>query len=457
MLFNSYAFLFVFLPAAIALYALVERRRESRIPALIALSFMFYGYWDIRFAPLLAGSILVNWLAARWYIASHRAGIITLAIAANLAVLGFFKYWNFFGDNVALVAGTAVPHLDIALPLGISFFTFHHIMYLVDLRRGIAPPIPLDRYALYICFFPQVLSGPLVRWHEVVHQFGGAVFTPGWQKRFSFGVTLIILGLAQKVFLGDGLAGIVNPIYERAARGAVGCSEAWLATLGFSFQIFFDFSGYTDIAIGLALIFAIELPRNFDAPYRATSIREFWRRWHMTLSRFLRDYLYVPLGGNRHGLSVQIGALLATMLLGGLWHGAAWGFVVWGVVHGIALVIDLLWRRWSAVPLPAVIGWIATFAFVTLAWVFFRSPSFAAAGRMLEALAVGGTSVAHDGWRTVMIAAFCAIVLPSSYEIGRRLNERPRTGVALGLSAASAALIVALGSDASYEFIYFRF
>jgi alginate O-acetyltransferase complex protein AlgI len=457
MLFNSYVFLLVFLPFAIATYGLVERRKDLRIPVLIVLSFVFYGYWDIRFVPLLAGSILVNWLAARWFIATRCAAIVTLAIALNLAVLGFFKYVNFLSDNLARVSGAPIAHLELALPLGISFFTFHHIMYLVDLRRGIAPPFPLDRYALYICFFPQVLSGPLVRWHEVMHQFGGAIFAPGWQKRFAVGVTFIVLGLVQKVFLGDGLAGIINPIYEQAGRGAIGQGEAWLAVLGFSFQILFDFAGYTDIAIGVARLFAVELPRNFDAPYRATSIRDFWRRWHMTLSRFLRDYLYIPLGGNRHGLPRQVVALLATMFLGGLWHGAGWAFVAWGVIHGAALAVDLLWRRCSAPALPSTLGWLITFAFVTLAWVFFRSPSFDVADRILHDLAFGGSSITQNGWRTVAIAALCALALPASHEICRRLTERPHWSIAVGLSAASVAIMVALGSESSYEFIYFHF
>jgi alginate O-acetyltransferase complex protein AlgI len=456
MLFNSYAFLLVFLPGSILICGLVDAHPRLRTWVLIALSMIFYAYWDVRFLPLMVGSILVNWWAAQLYTSTRRHAIITAAIASNLLVLAIFKYNNFFAENFSALLGVKIDPLSVALPLGISFFTFHHIMYLVDLGRGKAPAFPLDRYALYICFFPQVLAGPLVRWYEVIHQFGKAIFVPGWEARFALGLTFIVVGLAQKVFLGDGLATNVNSFYERASIGDIGQVEAWLAVLSFSFQIFFDFSGYTDVAIGAALLFGIELPPNFNSPYRATSVREFWRRWHMTLSRFLRDYLYVPLGGNRHGLPRQVVALLLTMGLGGLWHGAGWLFIVWGFLHGIALATDLIWRH-TGLRMPSALGWAVTFLFVTIAWVFFRAPSFEMAMRVLEALVAGGASWSFQGWRILVIAAVCAILLPSSNVICRKLAGEPRWPVALALGAASAAIVVGLGSDRTYEFIYFQF
>jgi D-alanyl-lipoteichoic acid acyltransferase DltB (MBOAT superfamily) len=359
-LFNSYAFLLVFLPLAVATYAIADRLPRLRRPVLIALSLIFYSYWDIRFLPLMIVSILGNWWLANICAATKRRSLTTIGIAANLLVLGFFKYTNFLADNFSAL-GFAVPRWELALPLGISFFTFHHVMYLVDLRAGRAPLYPLDRYALYICFFPQAIAGPLARWSEVMHQFGRRAFRQGWESRVALGSALMILGLAQKIFLGDRLADHVNPIFATAAGGAVSSAEAWVATLGFTFQIFFDFAGYYDIAIGVALIFGITLPKNFDAPYRATSLQDFWRRWHMTLSRFLRDYLYIPLGGSRFGLPRHLAALLTTMVLGGLWHGAGWPFVLWGAAHGCALAIEALWRR--AMPtIPPVAGWGLTFS-----------------------------------------------------------------------------------------------
>jgi alginate O-acetyltransferase complex protein AlgI len=456
MLFNSYVFLLGFLPAAIFIYWIADRYASLRNPVLIAISLVFYGYWNVFLTPLIIGSILVNWFAARCYETYRRTIIIAVAICLNLTVLAAFKYGNFLVDNVEHVLGVPLPHSQLPLPLGISFFTFHHIMYLTDLARGKAPLFSLEKYALYICFFPQVLSGPLVRWYEVMRQFGNAAFAPGWEKRFALGLTFIVIGLAQKVFLGDGLAYDVNTFYERATFTDIGQFETGMAVFGFAFEILFDFSGYTDVAIGVALLFGIELPPNFNSPYRATSLREFWRRWHMTLSRFLRDYLYIPLGGNRHGLPRQIAALLLTMALGGLWHGAGWLFIVWGLLHGIGLMADLLWRS-RGIRMPPIIGWIATFAFVTFAWVFFRAPSLEMAIRMLRTLVAGGETYSYQGWRTILIAAFCAIALPSSQVICSRLVERPRWSIALALGAVSAAVIVAIGSNHTYEFIYFQF
>ena len=362
MLFNSYSFLLVFLPAALIICSVADRFPKWRCPALIALSIAFYGYWDVRFVPLMIVSILVNWYLAKAYAATRKGGLVTAAIVGNLAVLGFFKYTNFLADTFAAI-GIPAGHIDIALPLGISFFTFHHIMYLVDLRAGRAPLYPLDRYALYICYFPQAISGPLARWSEVMDQFGQKMLRPGWEKRCAFGVALIVLGLLQKTLLADPLATEIDLVYAEALKGPVVDGKSWIA-LGFGFQILFDFSGYSDVAIGVALILGVQLPQNFDAPYRTTSIRDFWRRWHMTLSRFLRDYIYIPLGGNRAGLSRQVLALIATMAIGGLWHGAGWTFVIWGTLQGLGLVVALLWVRVLPGP-PALIGWALTLAFAT--------------------------------------------------------------------------------------------
>jgi alginate O-acetyltransferase complex protein AlgI len=454
-LFNSYSFLLVFLPLAIAIYAIADRFPRWRTWTLIALSLVFYSYWDWRFLPLMVVSILANWWIAGRFSQSGRRSLITFGIVANLAVLGFFKYWNFFADNVAAL-GLPVSRFELALPLGISFFTFHHVMYLVDLRSGRAPIYPLDRYALYICFFPQAIAGPLVRWSEVMHQFGRRAFRAGWESRVALGASFIILGLAQKLFLGDPLADHVNPIFEAAGKGAVTSAQAWLGTLGFSFQIFFDFSGYSDIAIGLALTFGITLPKNFDAPYRATSLQDFWRRWHITLSRFLRDYLYIPLGGSRFGLPRHMLALALTMLLGGLWHGAGWPFVLWGAAHGVALAVGVLWRR-VLPPLPFAVGWAVTFSFVTLAWILFRSPNMDVALTMLQALAGSPGFTTQQGWRLIAVAAACAILLPPSYRVAAWLAREPRPIVAVGLGLTMIAILVQLGRDKAYEFIYFQF
>jgi alginate O-acetyltransferase complex protein AlgI len=345
MLFNSYVFLLLFLPAAIAIYWFADKSKHWRTWVLIALSLIFYSYWDVRFLPVMVGSILLNWWAAGIYAITKRHAIITAAIIADLAILGIFKYTNFFAENLAAILDVLPPRFQIALPLGISFFTFHHIMYLVDLGRGKAPTYSLDKYALYICFFPQALAGPIARWNEVVYQFGERAFAPGWQRRCVLGVIFIVIGLVQKVFLGDPLESAVNAVYENARTDPLLDGSAWIGAMGFPFQVFFDFSGYSDIAVGLALLFGVGLPINFDAPFRATSLQSFWRRWHITLMRFLRDYVYIPLGGSRYGFSRQIAATTATMALCGLWHGAGWNFVIWGIARYRAFHCSALGHR----------------------------------------------------------------------------------------------------------------
>jgi D-alanyl-lipoteichoic acid acyltransferase DltB (MBOAT superfamily) len=457
MLFNSFAFLLAFLPAALALHWIVERvRPDGRLPLLLVLSLVFYGYWDWRFAPLLAASIVVNWLVAQAFLQTRQGVLVTAAVTANLVLLGLFKYLNFLADLASLVPGMTVPQWDIGLPLGISFFTFHHVMYLVDLKAGRAPRYSLLKYALYIAFFPQVLAGPLVRWSEIMHQFEERPYQRSdAAERCGRGLMLLALGLAKKVFLGDPLAAYVNPIFDQAAAGAtISTLDAWQATLGFTFQIYFDFSGYTDMALGIALMFGIVLPQNFDKPYTATSLQDFWRRWHMTLSRFLRDYLYIPLGGSRHGLAIQLGALLATMTLGGLWHGAGPTFVAWGMAHGAGLGAGVLWRKagWR-MPRPA--GWTLTMLFVVFTWVLFRAPTFEAALHIYEGL-LGlsplGTSVK---WRAIALAAAVACLGPTAWAAIQLVP--PRRWMAVGLAVALIAILLQIGDAANYEFIYFQF
>ncbi|MCJ2021419.1 MBOAT family protein [Methylobacterium sp. E-065] len=457
MLFNSFVFLLAFLPAALVLHALVARAAPAwRLPLLVGLSFVFYGWWDIRFVPLLAGSILANWCVARTYRRWPERWLIPAAIAANLALLGVFKYFDFAADLANLIPGLEAPRLGLALPLGISFFTFHHIMYLADLRAGRAPSFELVKYALYIAFFPQVLAGPLVRWSEIMHQFDAEPYArPDAAERFSRGLMLLTVGLAKKVFLGDPLAAYVNPVFQAAAAGkVVTVAEAWQATLGFTFQIYFDFSGYTDMALGIALLFGLVLPQNFDAPYRATSLRDFWRRWHMTLSRFLRDYLYVPLGGNRHGLPRQVGALAATMTLGGLWHGAGLTFLAWGALHGVGLGAGVMARR-ARIAIPAPVGWLLTSLFVMLTWVLFRATSFDAALIVFKGLFGLAPKGSGFKWRTIAAAALVATIGPTAWAAVHRLP--PRRLLAFGFALLFVLVLLKIGDDANYEFIYFQF
>jgi alginate O-acetyltransferase complex protein AlgI len=454
MLFNSFVFILSFLPLVLCGYWLLNRYNAARLWFLLAASLFFYSYWDWRFAPLLIGSIILNWLAVELYFASSRRSVLMSAVAADLLCLGIFKYLGFFGAILVDVTELPINLPNLALPLGISFFTFHHIIYLVDVLRGTAPRYRFRDYALYIALFPQILAGPLVRHREIVPQLALAPQRAGCDARFAQGTALFVIGLAKKLLLADPLASHADPVFIRAVTEAISVGEAWTAALAFPLQIYFDFSGYSDMAIGLALLFGFTLPYNFNVPYRAASLRDFWRRWHMTLSRFLRDYLYIPLGGNRRGLPRQIGALMATFLLGGLWHGAGWTFVVWGALHGIGLAISALWRRWLP-PLAQPISWLVLMIFLLITWVFFRAPTLPAAGKIILAMAGYADGGPIQGLRTIAVGAALAMLGPSSQEFVTRLQ--PHRWVALVGAVVTVSLLLKLADKPSYEFIYFHF
>jgi alginate O-acetyltransferase complex protein AlgI len=429
-----------------------------RIWTLVLLSLAFYAFGNPPFILLLVASILINWLAARAYARTKWSGIITAAIVADLAVLAFFKYTNFLGYNLGLVLGRPMPVLDIALPLGISFFTFHHIMYLVDLRKGKAPIYPLGRYALYIAFFPQAIAGPLARWSQVMDQFGRQIYAPGWQREFCLGISFIAMGLFEKIFLADRLGRIIDPIYAQALSGPVANGDAWLA-LSFNIQILFDFAGYSDIAIGLGFLFGVKLPFNFNAPFRSTSIQDFWQRWHITLMLFLRDYVFYPLANSRilprRFLPLQFFfAMLLTMALCGLWHGASWTLVLWGVLHGCALVICALWRRYGP-KMPSLLGWTLTVVFVLLTGVIFRAGTLEAAWHIFQGLAVPPSL--GRGRAPIIFVPLAAFLLPASQDIIERLTRRPRPWLAALVGIGLLALLIELGERNANGFAYFYF
>lgn len=455
MLFNSLVFLLAFLPAAWGLYGATSRFAPTlRLPTLLALSLAFYAWWDWRFLPFLLASVTLNWLAAEAFFRGGRRAWLWGALTLDLAALGLFKYALFVADMAGDLFGLTIPRPTLALPLGVSFFTFHHVMYLVDAGRGGAPRMSWMKYALYIGFFPQVLSGPLVRWREILWQFDLDPLRAGWTRRAGQGLTLLILGLAKKLFLADALAADAQLAFAQAAHGAVALETAWQGVLGYAFQIYFDFSGYTDMALGLGLLFGVALPQNFRAPYRATSLRDFWRDWHMTLSRFLRDYLYIPLGGNRSGLARQLAALFLTMLLGGLWHGAGYNFLIWGALHGAGLGVGVLWRR-AGLAMPALLGWALTFGFVCLAWIFFRAATLDQASAMLHGLVAAPSPETAFRWRTLALATAVATLGPTTWDFALKMKPRFWLAVALGLVGLLALLQI--GDDQSYEFIYFKF
>ena len=455
MLFNSQLFVLGFLPAALLAFH-AARGAVARQTVLVGASLLFYGGWDWRFVPALAGLTLANWLLVQGWARRQNDAWLVAGIVLNLGVLGVCKYANFLGANLAALAGREWEALPIILPLGVSFFTFQKISYLIDLRRGDRHVYGLLEFSAFVMFFPQLIAGPLVRHNELVPQLGGLGRRDAWEG-IGRGALLFTIGFAKKVGIADTAALVCDPVFAQAAGGPVQGAAAWAGAWAYAVQILFDFSGYSDMAIGLALMFGLRLPFNFDAPYRATSVRDFWRRWHMTLSRFLRDYVYVPLGGNRGGGLVQARNVVLTMLLGGLWHGAAWTFVAWGGLHGLALAANGAWVR-AGWRMPAALGWGLTLLFVVLAWVLFRAPDFGTAVRMYAGLAGlegWGRVRLPEGWVLVAGAAV-ALIGPTSQAVAlERLV--PRRGVAVAAGLALAGLLLLAGGRVPNEFIYFQF
>ncbi len=401
MLFNSYEFLFVFLPITLVVFFLLAATGNRTLPIvwLVAASLFFYGWWNPAFLGLIGFSIAFNYMLGRSLTQErssfgdrHVSGLLTLGIIVNLGLIGYFKYAGFLANAADSAIGTNIELGDITLPLAISFFTFQQIAYLVDVRRGVTTERRFIHYCLFVVFFPQLIAGPIVHHKEVLPQFARRGALRLSAANVAIGLTIFALGLFKKVVIADRLARTAIPVFADAETGAaLDFFDAWSGAFAFSLQIYFDFSGYSDMAIGLARLFGIKLPLNFAAPYRATSIIDFWRRWHITLSRFLRDYLYVPLGGSRRGVARRYINVMLTMLIGGLWHGANWTFVVWGGVHGLMLVVNIAWRAiypwhidrwWSRTMARAV-----TFLAVTLAWVLFRAESFSGATNMFAGMA----------------------------------------------------------------------
>lgn len=399
-LFNSYTFLGAFLPVVIAIYLALRRGKNPVWPIgwLVLASLFYYAWWQPRFLWLLLSSIAVNLLFGDRLIRGNLSRsssrlVLTAGVAFNLGLLGYFKYAGFFVSNMNDVFGTRWGLPQVVLPIGISFITFQKIAFLVDAHRGLVRNFSLLNYALFVTFFPQLIAGPIVHHAEIMPQLTPAT-KRGFAADFAVGSAVFIVGLFKKVLVADTFAVYADAGYAVARGGhPLDAASAWVAALSYSFQLYYDFSGYSDMAVGLGRIFGIRLPINFDSPYRASSMIEFWRRWHISFSRFLRDYLYVPLGGSRHGSIRRYANLMIVMLLGGLWHGANWTFVIWGGAHGAMLMLN---HGWRALPFsrhatfttaPArTVGVGITFLAVTLAWVPFRADSLEHAQTMLAHL-----------------------------------------------------------------------
>ena len=398
MLFHSVEFLFIFLPIAVIGYHLIKGETKSRI-WLISVSLFFYGWWNPKYLILIMVSMLVNFKFGSGLISTKidtqtKKQLLIFGVVFNLLLLGYFKYLNFFIETFNNITNQSFPLHNIILPLAISFFTFQQIAYLVDASKNKITKHDFLNYALFVTFFPQLIAGPIVHHKEMMPQFDKPKNKDSVSLNFSIGFSLFFIGLFKKLIFADSVGEFATPIYLAADKGeSIFFLEAWIAAICYTLQLYFDFSGYCDMACGIAKLFGITLPMNFNSPYKAQSIIEFWRRWHITLSRFLRDYVYIPLGGNRLGESRKITNLMLTMLIGGLWHGAGWNFVLWGAWHGGLLVINHIWAtKRKSQPTTSksykyCLSVLITFLCVMVGWVFFRATTFNGAIQIIYGMA----------------------------------------------------------------------
>lgn len=436
MLFNSGIFLKVFLPCVLFLCIGVQRYAPRLIPwVLIAVSLVFYGWWSTLFLCVLLCSAAINYGMAHLVYRKQSSAVLSAAIAINILFLAYFKYAGWLDkilENSGLFAHLPmVLSTHVVVPLAISFYTFEQISYLCDCKKQTISPANVRDYLFFILFFPKLIAGPIVRFSELREQISRACVTT---SHIATGFTIFVFGLSKKLFLADQAALYVPSAFAQAHLGnAVSTPDAWIAALSYHFQIYFDFSGYSDMAIGLALMFGIRLPINFFSPYKAKSIIEFWHRWHITLSRFLRDYLYYPLGGNRLGAGRKYINLILVMLIGGLWHGAGFTFIIWGLLHGSYLAVNHWYRTKIGAVKPPFWGWFITSLAVMVAWVFFRAQDVGAALTMLKAMV--GKSGAPSSWSmvswepivTIVLLAMVSLFLPNISQIMNLTHDQPST------------------------------
>lgn len=484
MLFNSYEFIFLFLPITFFVYFYLNQKRlivESKL-FLVFASLFFYSWWNIIYLPLILISMVFNYTLGKKLSKRARVGLLgkklllVIGLFFNLSLLGYFKYADFFIHNINRVAQTHFSLLHLALPLAISFYTFQQIAYLVDSYRDETHEYDFLNYALFVTFFPQLIAGPIVHHSEMMPQFAQVKNKVKNYHNIALGLFVFFMGLFKKVAIADSFAIYASKGFDVAQQ--LNMLEAWATSLSYTFQLYFDFSGYTDMAIGAALLFNIKLPINFNSPYKATTIQEFWHRWHITLSRFLREYIYIPLGGNRRGELRTLTNLFTTFLLGGIWHGAGWTFVLWGGVHGVAIVVHRVWQK-IGFKIPTPLAWFITFNFVNVAWVLFRAREWADAFKVLKGMFMGalvlpvslathleflkGSGIKFDGWSRIfgydtylglwIIAGFIIVLgCKNSMELRERFKAN-LFYMALTLFFSLSIFILYRKS----EFIYFNF
>ncbi|MBL4908090.1 MAG: MBOAT family protein [Sneathiella sp.] len=443
MVFSSLEFIYLFMPPVLFVFFILRHLQWEKgiIWWLIASSIAFYAWWSPLHLILLLGSVAVNFVLHKMIQQNSSKFFLTIGIVGNLATLAYFKYADFLLSNFSLISGVETPLLHIVLPLAISFFTFQQISFLYDTYSGRIEECDFAKYCLFVVFFPQLIAGPIVLQKHTIPQFTMSSFNKNAAINISVGATLFIIGLFKKIVLADGIAPIANTVFNAGEAGqSIPFEAAWMGTIAYTFQIYFDFSGYCDMALGLARIFGIRLPINFNSPYKAVNIVDSWRRWHITLSAFLRTYLYIPLGGNKKGLSRRYINLSATMLLGGLWHGASWNFVFWGLLHGFYLIINHAWAAFFPQKentsaflrfIERLVAQSLTLLAIMVAWVFFRAESFGTALAVLKGMF--GQTLYYDTkfwshaltdtdffWFQAIALTAIVIIAPNSIEIVRK-------------------------------------
>jgi alginate O-acetyltransferase complex protein AlgI len=394
MLFNSFEFILLFLPITFFLYYFLLQNRlfQGAKAILVVASLFYYAWWNLDYLPVIILSLLFNYVIGNFLSRDDirkslsRRSTLALGVSVNLIFLGYYKYSNFFIENINYLSESSISIEALVLPLAISFFTFQQIAYLVDCYKGKADEYDFLNYALFITFFPQLIAGPIVHHREMMPQFSNKWNLVKRHKNIALGLFLFSIGLFKKVIIADTFSQWAKLGFDKAEY--LNMIEAWVTSLSYTFQLYFDFSGYTDMAVGAALLFNIYLPINFNSPYKSLDISDFWRRWHITLSRFMKDYIYIPLGGNRLGSLKTLRNLMATFLIGGLWHGAGWTFLFWGALHGVALSIHRIWK-WFGFSMHRYIAWFITFNFINVTWVFFRAETWDDAIKVLKGMFMG--------------------------------------------------------------------
>ncbi len=390
MLFNSLEFLFIFLPITFFVYFYLNKLKLIKMATawLVIASLSFYSYWKLDYLPIILVSMIFNYsvgstLTSEKKLKINRKLILIVGIIGNVSALCYYKYFDFLIENINTIFSSDFNYMNIVLPLAISFFTFQQIAYLVDSYEYKTKEYDFLTYSLFVTFFPQLIAGPIVHHKEMMPQFANLRNRFLNHKNISIGLFLLAIGLFKKVMIADYLSPFVKTTFD--TLDVLTCFEAWCASFAYSFQLYFDFSGYCDMAMGIGYLFNIVLPQNFNSPYKADSIQDFWRRWHMTLSRFLRDYIYIPLGGNRKGEIKTYRNLFLTFLIGGIWHGANWTFVIWGTLHGLAICFHRFWKKLNKT-IPHYIAIIITFLFANFTWVYFRALSIDKANNIITSM-----------------------------------------------------------------------